>query len=937
VNAQEFIRKWTKANLNESQGSHEHFLDLCELFEHAKPAAADPEGATYCFEKGARKLGGGDGFADVWKKGFFGWEYKGKHKDLQRAYEQLLKYKDSLENPPLLVVCDLDEFRIHTNFTNTAHEEHRFTTAELSNPDKLALLRKVFHDYEALRPQRTTRRVTEDAAEQFCRVADKLRERKVEPLRAAHFLMKLVFCLFAEDVGLLPKGIFAKLLEMTADDPERFTKAAGDLFSAMREGGLWGIEKIHHFDGGLFADAEVLALTEEELHLLAKIADLDWSNIEPAVFGTLFEKSLDPDKRSQLGAHYTSREDIETIVEPVLMAPLRREWEEVKGRLTKLQEASKAEKMEAHKRAVKKFDQEIAGFLERLRGIRILDPACGSGNFLYVSLKLLKDLEKEAITFAAVASGRQILPYVQPDQLYGIEVNPYAQELASVVVWIGYIQWYRDNGYVMGTDPVLKPLNNIVRKDAIVDLTDPKFPKEPDWPDADVIVSNPPFLGGKLLRGGLGDDYVNTLFKVYDGRVPREADLVLYWFEKARAMLVQKRVQRVGLLGTQGIRGGANRKVLERIKETGDIFFAVSDREWALDGAMLNISMIGFDAGIDKVRVLDGQPVARINADLTAGANIGDAVPLKANMCVSFMGDTKGGKFDIPEKLAREFLTASNPNGRPNSDVIKPWVNGKDVLGTPRGMSIVDFGDSMSAEEAAQYEGPFEYLKKAVSTQRGNSRSARSEWWIHERPRPDMKAALARLRRYIATTRHAKHRVFVWLPPHVLPDSALIVFAREDDYAFGVLHSRAHELWALRQGTHLQTRSRYTPTTTFETFPFPWPLCKEPRKGEFGFDRLQAISEAARELVAKRDAWLKPAEGAAKGDVRTLTALYNKRPTWLADAHAKLDRAVFAAYAWPADLPDAGLLDRLLQLNRAYAASESTLHSRPSLAADAPP
>ncbi len=937
MDAREFISKWSRAELTERAAAQEHFIDLCGLVAHETPASADPEGSSFCFEKGAHKQEGGEGFADVWKKGHFAWEYKGKHKDLQKAYEQLLQYREALGNPPLLVVCDLERFQVHTNFTNTAKEVHEFRLADLAKAEVLTLLRNVFHDPEALRPSRTMRRVTEDAAERFCVIADKLRERKIDPLRAAHFLMKLVFCLFAEDVRLLPPGIFARLLEKTADRPDRFSKYAGELFAAMRDGGSVMLENIKHFDGGLFADAEVLDLTGEELRLLAKIAELDWSNIEPAVFGTLFEKSLDPDKRSQLGAHYTSQEDIVSIVEPVLMAPLRREWEELKGRLAKRRAGFDAKDKKAYREAVKRFDKDVDKFLLGLRKIRILDPACGSGNFLYVSLKLLKDLEKEVINFAAAEGAPPHIPLVQPDQLYGIEVNPYAQELASVVVWIGYIQWSLDNGVGVPSEPVLRPLNNIVRRDAILDLTDAKFPKEPDWPDADVIVSNPPFLGGKLLRGGLGDAYVDTLFKVYDGRVPREADLVLYWFEKARAMLVEKRVQRVGLLGTQGIRGGANRKVLERIKETGDIFFAVSDREWALDGAMLNISMIGFDAGVDKVRVLDGQPVAGINANLTAGANLGDAVPLAANFHMSFMADIKGGAFDISATLAKEFGSCANPNGRPNSDVLRPWVNGMDILQRPRGKWIIDFGVSMPAAEAALFEAPFEYVREHVlPVRQSNKRKCRRErWWLHAETHPAMRKALAPLRRYIATPNLSKHRVFVWLLREVLCDHQLIVFARDDDYFFGVLHSRTHELWARRQGTHLQTRSRYTPTTTFETFPFPWPLGKEPRKGAFGFDKMQAIADAARELVEKREAWLKPSDGAAKGDIRTLTALYNKRPTWLADAHAKLDRAVFAAYAWPADLPDAGLLERLLLLNRAYATSESTLPSRHSRAADA--
>ncbi len=353
--------------------------------------------------------------------------------------------------------------------------------------------------------------------------------------------------------------------------------------------------------------------------------------------------------------------------------------------------------------------------------------------------------------------------------------------------------------------------------------------REPTWPPADYIVGNPPFLGGKLLRTNLGDAYVDAMFEVWGERVPREADLCCYWFEKARDCLYRRRCQRAGLLATQGIRGGANRKVLERIKESGDIFFAVSDREWVLDGANVHVSMVGFDSGRDRSRVLDGVRVERINPNLRATADTTTARPLTANLGVSFMGDTKGGAFDIREELALEMLRSPNAHGRPNSDVVVPWINGLDVTRRPRGMWIIDFGVTADQATAAHYEAPFAHVEQHVKPERAqnNRESYRDRWWIHVEPRPAMRAKLHPLPRFLVTVRVSKHRLFGWFVAPTLPDSATFAFASADDYDFGVLHSRIHEVWALRQGTRLETRPRYTPTSCFETFPFPEPTAAQ--------------------------------------------------------------------------------------------------------------
>jgi len=907
---QQFIAKWANASLNERAAAQQHFIDLCHLLGQPTPAQADAQGAWYTFEKGVTKAGGGDGWADVWMRGHFAWEYKSPGADLAAAYKQLVLYAADLENPPLLVVCDIARYEIHTNFTGTKKKVYRFTNEDLADPEVLDILRKVFTDPEALRPEITTESVTQEAAAKFASLAGSLTARGVAPERVARFLTRLLFCLFAEDIGLLPKGLFTRLLDVTRQRPDTFARQTLILFETMRDGGIFGVEDIVRFNGDLFADPDAIDLTREELEMLAEAARLDWGSIEPAIFGTLFERGLDPAKRAQLGAHYTSRDDILRIVEPVVMKPLRREWAAVRARADELAEAFWAAKSPSQReRRRKELASVLLDFQERLASVTILDPACGSGNFLYVALEQLKNLEKEVISYAAHRGLSMLLPRVTPRQVHGIETNAYAHELAQIVVWIGYLQWTTANGFPLRMDPVLEPLDSVLLMDAILDRSDPDQPREPAWPDAEFIIGNPPFLGGKRLRTELGDEYVDDLFEIYSDRLPNFSDLCCYWFEKARAMIAAGRARRAGLIATNSIRGGANRRVLERIKQTGDIFMAWDDEPWVLEGAAVRISIVGFDAGVEKTRRLDGVLVAAINPDLTAAVDLSLAKKLEENKGIAFIGVQPTGPFDVPAEVAAEWLQAPlNPNGRPNSDVLRPYLNAADITGRSRGVWIIDFGTDTTEEEAALYEAPFEYLVRNVKPIRAKNRNATAAriWWRLWRPRPAMRRALEGLKRYIATPIVAKHRLFVWVESQTLPDHGLTVFARDDDYFFGVLHSRAHELWSLRMGTSLEDRPRYTPTTCFETFPFPRPTDEQ----------RQAIAAAARALHAHRERWLNP-EGASQAELkrRTLTNVYNARPTWLDNLHRELDRAVFAAYGWPDDLSDEEILARLLALN----------------------
>ncbi len=921
---QEFVAKWRDVTLKERSGSQEHFIDLCRLLDHPTPAEADPTGEKFTFEAGADKTGGGKGWADVWKRGHFAWEYKGKHADLDKAYEQLLKYREALENPPLLVVSDMEQIIIHTNFTNTIKRIERLDLDDLLDPERLALLQATFTAPDNLKISKTTAQVTAEAAAEFAKLADLLRKYGEDPQQIAHFLTRLLFCLFAEDINLLPRDIFTRLVTQTRRNSAAFAGQLRQLFGAMAHGGWFGADQIAHFDGGLFEDEFVLELDSQGLDTLVKVAALDWSSIEPSILGTLFERSLDPAKRSQLGAHYTSKEDILLIVEPVLMAPLRRRWAEVKAEAEALAERrDQAKRQTEQTKLQNQLSNLLLGFAEELTQVRVLDPACGSGNFLYVALKELLDLWKQ-VSLLAGELGLPLFNTVtapSPLQLYGIELNPYAHELAQATVWIGYIQWLRENGFGRPSEPILKPLHNIRQMDAILAYDEAGQPVEPEWPEADVVIGNPPFLGGNRIRQELGDDTVDALFQLYHQRIPAFADLVCYWFERTRALIELKLLKRAGLLATNSIRGGVNRRVLERIKESGDIFMAWSDRPWVLEGAAVRVSIIGFDDGSIMEKELNGIISSKINPDLTSIADLSIADKLKENVNLCFYGSQQKGSFDITPQKAQELLSQHNSFGLNNQDVIKRSVNAMQILRRTDETWVIDFGVMMSIEDAALYEAPFEYVREVVYPERKNRREKRQReyWWLHARPSPRYREILSKQNRYVVSPAVAKHRIFVWLDNEVLVDHANLVYAREDDYFFGVLHSKLHELWALRQGTSLEDRPRYTPTTTFETFPFPWPPGQEPLDDP----RVQAIAEAARSLVEKRDNWLNP-EGADEKELkkRTLTNLYNQRPTWLDLAHQTLDRAVLDAYGWPHDVSDEEILERLLALNLARAGEE---------------
>ena len=943
MNAQQFIAKWRASELKESSAAHEHFIDLCRLLGEPTPAEDDPSGQRYCFERGARKDTGGRGWADVWRRHCFAWEYKGKHKDLDAAFNQLRQYALALENPPLLIVSDMARFRIHTNWTNSVSVVHEFALEDLADAAVRDKLKWAMSDPERLRPGESRQALTERAATAFAALAQALRTRGHDPQQVAHFVNRLVFCMFAEDVGLLPNDMFTRMLEHARRRPEDFAAMARELFGAMAAGGRIGFETVAWFNGGLFDSDDALALTRAEIETTLKAAALDWSEIDPSILGTLFERGLDPAKRSQLGAHYTDREKIMQIIEPVVTRPWLKEWEKARAEISlRLERADVASASATRTRQRGLAERTLRDFLEKLRAFTVLDPACGSGNFLYLALHALKDLEHRVQLEAETMGLQRAFPAVGPANVKGIEINPYAAELARVSVWIGEIQWMRRNGFSGTTHPILDPLDSIECRDAIVnpDCT------ESEWPQADVIIGNPPFVGGYRLRTNLGDQYVETLHRLFGDRLHGKADLVCYWFDKAQRMVAEGKVWRVGLVATNSISGGQNRSALDTVVAKGVIFNAWSDEPWVVGDADVRVSLVCFSKMDSNLHLeLNGKLAPVINSDLTATADLTKVQELPRNHNTAFEGTKKTGPFDIAGEKAREWLCLpSNPNGRHNADVLRPWANGRELTGRPSDKWIVDFGPSMAEEEAALYEAPFSFVLEKVKPGRLLNRvpKTRMYWWRHDRTRPKMVEALSGKDRYIATPRVAKHRLFLWCDVRVCPDSALTVIARDDDTAFGILHSRFHEAWSLRLCTWLGVGNdpRYTPTTTFQTFPFPPGLSPDIPAADYAKEpRALTIAAAARRLVELRDRWLNPPEwvewidepvpGYPKRPVprdeaaakelkkRTLTNLYNARPQWLADAHAALDTAVAAAYGWNADISDEDALAALLSLNLA--------------------
>lgn len=740
----------------------------------------------------------------------------------------------------------------------------------------------------------------------------------------------------------------------------------------MRTGAMIGFEKVEWFNGGLFDDNSALPLEKDDIEDLIRAAKLDWSEIDPSILGTLFERGLDPGKRSQLGAHYTDRDQIMQIIQPVVTAPLWAEWEAAKGPLQtameKVQELKP--KSKARDNAVDAAESLRAKFAERLLKFRVLDPACGSGNFLYLALLELKNLELRVNIEAEAMGLGKAIPRIGPEAVLGIEINSYAAELARVSVWIGEIQWMRRNGFSPANNPILRNLDTIQNRDALMNPDGTRA----EWPDADVVVGNPPFLGNKKMIGELGEAYTVALRKAWPD-VSGGVDLVCYWFAKAWERIQAGRLTRAGFVSTNSIRGGANRDVLRPIVEGGRIFEAWSDEDWHSEGAAVRVSMTCFDKGNGGTVLLDGQQVSGILSNLSSAQGDMDLTRsciLKENQELAFQGFKFGGPFEISDEQAHNILACPiNPNGQKNLSVVRRWFNGMDLTRRISNRWCIDFGVGISEQDASLFESPFQLislkwhneneklLKNGKPPLRNGEPKTLATWWIHQRPRPEMRNALQGLSRFIATPEVSKHRLFVWLAGGMIASGSVYSIARDDDTTFGILHSRFHEIWSLRMGTFLGVGNdpRYTPTTTFETFPFPEGLTPNIPAADYAADpRTQKIAAAAARLNELRENWLNPAdlvkrvpevvpgypdrilpvseEAEKLLKKRTLTNLYNDRPAWLQNAHKALDEAVAEAYGWGEDwkagkLTEDEILARLFRLNQERAAAQG-MASKPA-------
>jgi len=805
----------------------------------------------------------------------------------------------------------------------------------------------------------------------------------------ATFLMRCLFTMFAEDVGLLGAGVFTRLLDSLRDCPEHFQPMIEEVWGRMNTGGFSTALRIAvlQFNGGLFEDSRALPLDRDQLLLLLEASRSDWRDVEPAIFGTLLERALDPVERHKLGAHYTPRAYVERLVLPTIVEPLRAEWDAVQTAAVHL----------ANRGEVDKAIRQVKDFHQHLSNVRILDPACGTGNFLYVTLEHLKRIEGEIYDllrrFGDSQAMFELKGYsVDPHQLLGLEINPRAAAIAELVLWIGTLQWhFRTRGNVHPPQPIIRNFHNIEHRDALIeyDGTEPALddqgrpitrwdgrttkphpvtgrevpdenarvtvlryinPRKAEWPEADFIVGNPPFVGTKRMRTVLGDGYVDTVRQVYSYAVEDNADFVMYWWNHAAELVRGGASRRFGFITTNSVTQSFNRRVLTRHLDAEcplKLAWAIPDHPWvdAEDGAAVRVAMTVAVLEPDgKGRLLvvvneleqdskDGsravslvELAGKVNADLTTGSDVTSATCLKANLPLCTNGVALHGHGFVlsPSKAADLRLHGES--------VIKPYVGGRDLLAVPRERYLIDFSFMAHEEAMAANPAAFQHVLSHVKPERdeNNRKSIRELWWRFGWERPVLMSALSGLRRYIATTETAKHRVFQFLNAGVLPDHKILAFALDDACFLGVLSSRIHVGWALRTGGHLGVGNDpvYAKTRCFETFPFP--ACTDAQK--------QRIRDLGEQLDAHRKR-----QQAAHPEL-TLTGMYNVleklrkgEPLTAKDKaiheaglvgivkqiHDELDAAVAEAYGWPVDLSDEEILERLVALNADRAAEEA--------------
>ena len=929
---------------------------------------------------------------------------------METARQQALGYVRALPTdeprPVFVLVVDVGYcIDVYSNFAGVGDQfvpfpdqtGFRLPLSKLADAETRDRLRLIFTNPRELDQSRRAARVTRELAGYLAKLSTQLEHTGHAPDLVAQFLMRCLFTMFSEDVGLIPKTSFTGMLRKYSEPDMRdfLPDALETLWHTMDAGGFSPDLKarLRKFNGKLFHDARALPLNADQIALLLKSAESDWTAVEPAIFGTLLERALDPRERHSLGAHYTPRRYVERLVLPTVLEPLRREWAAAQAAAARLLEKDDAKNARA----------ELERFLRRLTTIKILDPACGSGNFLYVTLEHLKRLEGEVL--AAINSyGEAALlnlsggTTISPRQLLGLELNPRAAAIADVVLKIGYLQWHlRTHGESELPEPLLDEYENIHQQDAVLQhgppvprldtngqpvtrwdgittklhpatgqpvpdetarttVYDYPNPQPAQWPQADFIVGNPPFVGPARMRDALGDGYTEALRKTYKGNVPDSADLVMYWWYNAAEQVKQGTAEQFGFITTNSLKQTFNRRVMQPFLE-GDksalvLTFAIPDHPWvdSADGAAVRIAMtVGERRGngtvngnlltVKSENTQDGDDAAELSfltqqgvilSDLTIGAELDSAKPLKANEAIAYQGMKLHGSGFVVSTEKAEELGLGTIVGLENH--IKPFLNGRDIAARPRGVMVIDLFGLRSNEVLLKYPAVYQHIVENVKPERDQNNRAiyRDNWWTFGEPRTKLRVAWASINRYIITPRVSKYSYFLFLDKEVLPDDKLVLFASDDAYNIGVLSTRIHIVWALATGGRLGVGNDpvYDKTRCFDPFPFP--------------DATPAQQARIRELAEQLDAHRKRQQAAHS--TLTLTDLYNvveklkaRKPlsakeqtinqqglaSVVLSLHQQLDAAVADAYGWPHDLPDSEILTRLVQLNHERAAEES--------------
>ncbi|GAB3322975.1 hypothetical protein GCM10027511_31470 [Hymenobacter humi] len=1005
----EFETRWLKSGGAERANYGLFLQDFCDLLGVSRPdpTTDNPAQDAYVLERAVTFEDGGGkqttGRIDLYKRGCFVLETKqgtttpdeqaaaekaqlglpaekrrkghavrgtAKWEQMMKAaQEQALRYVRALPasepRPPFVVVVDVGHcFDVYSNFAGVGDTYVPFPDAAHSRfylpaLAKLALreqLQLLFTDPQQLDPGRRAAQVTRQLAGYLAGLSTQLEKAGHPSDVVAQFLMRCLFTMFAEDVQLIPADSFKGLLATYAETEE----SRGYLPDALQ--GLWAVmdkggfspelrTKLRRFNGQLFHDAKALPLNADQIKLLELAAAANWTEVEPAIFGTLLERALDPTERHSLGAHYTPRRYVERLVLPTVIEPLRREWAAAQAAsATRLDEGK-------GKKAVDAAREELLKFLRRLTAVKVLDPACGSGNFLYVTLEHLKRLEGEVLTSLAKLGGSGRLDLgegttVSPRQLLGLELNPRAAAIADVVLRIGYLQWHlRSHGLTQLAEPLLDNYQNIKQQDAVLGHNaDYSKTWQAEWPTADFIIGNPPFVGDKAMRRALGDDYVTRLRKIYAGQVPESADLVMYWWYRAAQLVASGQVERFGFITTNSITMTFNRRVVQDFLTTPDkpisLTYAIPDHPWVdtADGAAVRVAFSVCDRGINPgslfrvisesvaddyahdVKLIESTGI--INADLTIGADIASALPLKATEGLSNMGAGIYGSGFLVEPHVAVKLGLGTRDGL--EEYIKPYFNGRDLTQRPRGLVAIDLFGLTEQAVLERFPEAYHHIYHNVKPERdqNNRASYRQKWWIFGEPRANFRPALAGLNRYIGSTYTAKHRVFSFIPGNTVPDSTIVVLGLDDAYFLGVLSSRLHTVWALAAGSTLEDRPRYNNTRCFQPFPFP----------DISTEQQTRIRELGEALDTHRK------RQQAQYPNLTLTDLYNviekvrsgqtlkdkEQLTYeqglagvVISLHEQLDIVVAEAYGWPATLSEAEILMRLVQLNQQRTTEEA--------------